>query len=152
MPTRFIHSRSRRMPSLVTLPFIQCHHTRGRAAAGGSAKSRRKLSSAHAEQISEQAQATNSRRFIGRSSFNSIALIAEAGRDAQCAYFTGVAVKSPSTPIGCTSTLPENLSADSSLAVYTIVRSSPLYVVLYCSVTCLSSTLPVMAREASGAS
>ena len=26
------------MPSLVTLPFIQCHHTRGRALIGGSAK------------------------------------------------------------------------------------------------------------------
>src|SRR5260221_8391067 len=38
MPTRFIHSRSRVIPSRVTLPFIQCHHTRGRAASGGSLK------------------------------------------------------------------------------------------------------------------
>src|SRR3954464_16014006 len=35
MPTRFIHSRSSWIPSLVTLPFIQCHHTRGRALLGG---------------------------------------------------------------------------------------------------------------------
>src|SRR5438067_9611136 len=38
MPTRFIHSMSLRMPSLVMLPFIQCHQTRGRALLGGSAK------------------------------------------------------------------------------------------------------------------
>ncbi len=30
-----IHSRSSLMPSLVMLPFIQCHHTRGRAPLGG---------------------------------------------------------------------------------------------------------------------
>ena len=35
MPTRFIHSRSAVMPSLVTLPFSQCHQTRGRAESGG---------------------------------------------------------------------------------------------------------------------
>src|ERR1035438_4229225 len=35
MPTRFIHSRSALMPSLVMLPFIQCHQTRGLALSGG---------------------------------------------------------------------------------------------------------------------
>src|SRR5208337_5331890 len=35
-PTRCIHSRSSLMPSLEMLPFIQCHHTRGRAPLGGS--------------------------------------------------------------------------------------------------------------------
>src|SRR5215467_2801721 len=35
MPTRFIHSRSSLMPSLVMLPFIQCHQTRGLAELGG---------------------------------------------------------------------------------------------------------------------
>ena len=40
MPTRFIHSRSAVMPSLVTLPFSQCHHTRGLAESGGSLKPR----------------------------------------------------------------------------------------------------------------
>ena len=38
IPTRFIHSRSLRMPSSVTLPFIQCHHTRGLATDGGARK------------------------------------------------------------------------------------------------------------------
>src|SRR5215467_1467604 len=37
-PTRCIHSRSAWMPSLVMLPFIQCHHTRGRAELGGFSK------------------------------------------------------------------------------------------------------------------
>src|SRR5580704_10118416 len=36
IPTRCIHSRSSLIPSSVILPFIQCHHTRGRAEAGGS--------------------------------------------------------------------------------------------------------------------
>src|ERR1700733_4693716 len=40
MPIRFIHSRSRRIPSLVTLPFIQCHQTRGLAESGGVRNSR----------------------------------------------------------------------------------------------------------------
>ena len=44
MPTRFIHSRSAVMPSLVTLPFSQCHQTRGRAEAGGSRKPRSRAS------------------------------------------------------------------------------------------------------------
>src|SRR4051794_8919090 len=35
IPTRCIDSRSAVMPSLVTLPFIQCHHVWGRADAGG---------------------------------------------------------------------------------------------------------------------
>src|SRR5215210_3496650 len=35
MPARCIHWRSLRMPSLLTLPFIQCHQTRGFAAGGG---------------------------------------------------------------------------------------------------------------------
>src|SRR5436309_3318228 len=35
MPTRCIHSRSSLMPSWVTLPFIQCHQTRGFAELGG---------------------------------------------------------------------------------------------------------------------
>src|ERR1700722_18000319 len=35
MPTRFIHSRSLVIPSLVTLPLVQCHQARGFAAAGG---------------------------------------------------------------------------------------------------------------------
>src|SRR5450755_1139430 len=38
MPTRFIHSKSSLMPSLVMLPFIQCHHTRGLAEFGGFSK------------------------------------------------------------------------------------------------------------------
>src|SRR2546423_11523353 len=38
MPTRCIHSRSFLMPSLVMLPFIQCHHTRGFASFGGLIK------------------------------------------------------------------------------------------------------------------
>src|ERR1700744_2193364 len=38
MPMRFIHSRSSLMPASVIFPFIQCHHTRGAAACGGSAK------------------------------------------------------------------------------------------------------------------
>src|SRR6185437_5805605 len=46
MPTCFIQSRSRRMPSLVILPFIQCHQTRGRAAAGGSRNCSRSRSGA----------------------------------------------------------------------------------------------------------
>ena len=45
MPTRFIPSRSAVMPSLVTLPFSQCHHTRGRADSGGSLKPRSSASS-----------------------------------------------------------------------------------------------------------
>src|SRR6185436_1894284 len=44
MPTRCIHSRSLRIPSLVILPFIQCHHTRGCAALGGVRKFLYKLS------------------------------------------------------------------------------------------------------------
>src|ERR1035438_10497081 len=40
MPTRFIHSRSSLMPSLVMLPFIQCHQTRGLALSGGFWKPR----------------------------------------------------------------------------------------------------------------
>src|ERR1019366_3350744 len=35
MPTRFIHSRSLVMPSLVTLPPVQCHQVRGLAESGG---------------------------------------------------------------------------------------------------------------------
>src|ERR1022692_1632560 len=35
MPTRFIHSRSALIPSLVMLPLIQCHQTRGLALSGG---------------------------------------------------------------------------------------------------------------------
>src|SRR5438067_4834643 len=35
MPLRCIHRRSLRMPSLVTFPFIQCHHTLGLAALEG---------------------------------------------------------------------------------------------------------------------
>src|SRR5689334_13567318 len=38
MPTRFIHSMSFCTPSQETLPFIQCHHTRGRAESGGDWK------------------------------------------------------------------------------------------------------------------
>src|SRR5258708_5925644 len=38
MPTRFIHSKSSLMPSLVMLPFIQCHQTRGLAEFGGFLK------------------------------------------------------------------------------------------------------------------
>ena len=38
MPTRFIHSRSLVIPSLVTLLCVQCHQVRGRALAGGSRK------------------------------------------------------------------------------------------------------------------
>ena len=40
IPLRSIHSRSLRIPSLLTLPFIQCHQTRGLAAAGGLTKAR----------------------------------------------------------------------------------------------------------------
>src|SRR5439155_1204442 len=40
IPTRCIHSRSRLMPSWVMFPFIQCHHTRGRAELGGVSKPR----------------------------------------------------------------------------------------------------------------
>jgi hypothetical protein len=40
MPTRFIHSRSAVIPSRVTLPFIQCHQTRGLASSGGVRKER----------------------------------------------------------------------------------------------------------------
>src|ERR1035441_10591997 len=40
MPTRFIHSRSSLIPSLVMLPFIQCHQTRGLALLGGFWKPR----------------------------------------------------------------------------------------------------------------
>lgn len=36
MPMRFIHAKSLAMPSLLTLPFIQCHHTLGRPLTGGS--------------------------------------------------------------------------------------------------------------------
>ena len=38
MPAFAMASRSAVMPAFVTLPFIQCHHTCGRAEAGGSAK------------------------------------------------------------------------------------------------------------------
>src|SRR5438128_11049285 len=38
MPARCIHSRSSLIPSFVILPFIQCHHTRGRAPLGGFSK------------------------------------------------------------------------------------------------------------------
>src|SRR6185437_13234509 len=38
MPTRCIQPRSSLMPSLVILPFIQCHHTRGFALSGGFSK------------------------------------------------------------------------------------------------------------------
>src|SRR5450755_727555 len=44
MPTRFIQSMSACAPSHVTLPFIQCHHTRGRALSGGSSNPRFKSS------------------------------------------------------------------------------------------------------------
>src|ERR1035437_2023514 len=37
-PTRCIHSRSSLMPSLLMFPFIQCHHTSGRALCGGFTK------------------------------------------------------------------------------------------------------------------
>ena len=40
MPTRSIHSRSAVIPSRVTLPFIQCHQTRGFASSGGVRKER----------------------------------------------------------------------------------------------------------------
>src|SRR5215469_6952305 len=36
MPTLCIHSKSSLIPSLVMLPFIQCHHTRGLAESGGA--------------------------------------------------------------------------------------------------------------------
>src|ERR1044072_4036982 len=38
MPTRFIHSRSLVIPSLVTLLAVQCHQVLGRAASGGCRK------------------------------------------------------------------------------------------------------------------
>src|SRR5262252_1187164 len=38
MPTRFIHSRSLVIPSVVTLLAVQCHQVRGRAEGGGSLK------------------------------------------------------------------------------------------------------------------
>src|SRR3954471_22440542 len=37
MPTRFIHSRSLVIPSLVTFPPVQCHQVRGLAESGGFA-------------------------------------------------------------------------------------------------------------------
>ena len=40
IPTRFIHSRSLVIPSLVTLPPVQCHHVRGLAESGGFWKPR----------------------------------------------------------------------------------------------------------------
>src|SRR5260370_60842 len=48
MPTRFIHSRSAVMPSLVTLPLSQCHHARGLAESGGFLKPRCRASGAWA--------------------------------------------------------------------------------------------------------
>src|SRR5580658_252667 len=38
MPTLCIHSKSCLMPSLEMFPFIQCHHTLGRALSGGFSK------------------------------------------------------------------------------------------------------------------
>jgi hypothetical protein len=38
IPTRCIHARSSAIPSLVMLPFIQCHQTRGLALSGGATK------------------------------------------------------------------------------------------------------------------
>ena len=81
MPTRFIHSRSAVMPSLVTLPFSQCHHTRGFArvgrvletAASASERRRRRDAGAQARQRVENsaslrvAQATS--RNVRRSQF-----------------------------------------------------------------------------------
>src|SRR6266550_1196382 len=45
IPVRFIHSRSAVIPSLVTLPFIQCHQARGLAESGGFLKPLRRGSS-----------------------------------------------------------------------------------------------------------
>ena len=45
MPTAAIASRSATIPSRVTLPFIQCHQTCGRAAGGGERKAERSWSS-----------------------------------------------------------------------------------------------------------
>ena len=45
MPTAAMASRSATIPSRVTLPFIQCHQTCGRAAGGGERKAERSWSS-----------------------------------------------------------------------------------------------------------
>ena len=59
MPAFAMASRSAVMPAFVTLPFIQCHHTCGRAEAGGWTKpsSRASPPSAAAEKT-ETASAT----------------------------------------------------------------------------------------------
>jgi len=49
--TRCIHSKSSLMPSLVMLPFIQCHQTRGRAELGGLSKPARRGSFAGLGQL-----------------------------------------------------------------------------------------------------
>src|SRR4051812_5291768 len=43
MPTRCIHPKSSAMPFSSMLPFIQCHHTRGRASSGGEANPSQRL-------------------------------------------------------------------------------------------------------------
>lgn len=56
----------------------------------------------------------------------------------------GVAVNSPVTPKGWTSTLPEILPESSSVAVYVRVNGLPLYSDSYVHVSLLPSRLPVI--------
>src|ERR1035437_10165686 len=77
MPTRFIHSRSSLMTSLVMLPFIQCHQTRGLALSGGFWKPR---SSASPEFCAETIHAPNS-------TVRSAAPPARLARLKSCMYF-----------------------------------------------------------------
>src|SRR5579871_190155 len=56
-PARCIHSRSAVMPSLLMLPFIQCHQTRGRAPLGGFSKPLRRASAEACPQAAPAAKA-----------------------------------------------------------------------------------------------
>src|SRR5688572_17449206 len=64
IPTRFIHSRSAVIPSRVTLPFIQCHQTRGLASSGGvrAARSRAEVDCANALGVATAIAAATPRR------------------------------------------------------------------------------------------
>src|SRR5208283_2711472 len=65
-PMRFIHSRSRCTPSMLTFPFIQCQNTRGLALAGGSAKPARNRSAVCASPTAEVKAADKRKETITR--------------------------------------------------------------------------------------
>ena len=66
IPARSIHSISFWIPSMVTFPSIQCHHTRGRASCGGSANPSYSGPCACAPTTASRAASTEVHLFIGK--------------------------------------------------------------------------------------